>query len=413
MANFLIDVQTWQMAGLAFLLNEFAFIANSNKKFMNFQNYAGQLGQTVTFEKPPRLTTRNSLVVAFEDAEQRTQSLTVDKQVSTAIQFTSQQLVFNDIEDYMERFGKASATEIGTQVESDVATLAVSAPYRFFGDGVTQINSYFQLAQAIANFKSFGSAVDNVEGYLADLMIPGVINNGLSQFVMRRNEEDARKWMLGEFAGCEWFRSNLLPLHTAGSEGQANQLLTVVAVVKNADDAVTSITFGGTSAANDANSVRQFDKFQFQDGVAGQPNLRFLTWIGHKPTGLPVQFKATANAASTAGSQVTVTVDPPLKASAGKNQNINNEIAVGMQVRALPNHRAGLIMSGKPMFLAMPQLPDQDPFPTGNAYDEESGVSMRVYKGAVFGQNQNAIVHDAIYGYTAVPENCMSVIFPE
>ena len=69
--------------------------------------------------------------------------------------------------------------------------------------------------------------------------------------------------------------------------------------------------------------------------------MRYLTFIGHKVSANPVQFRATANAGSTAGSQVTVNVYPPLKASAGKDQNINNEIAAGMQVSVLPSHRAG------------------------------------------------------------------------
>ena len=412
MPNNLINVQTYQMAGLGFLLNEYPFVANANKKFLNFQNYTGQLGDTVLFEKPPRMTTRNSLVIAFESADQRFQSLTVNKEVSSAVQFTGQQMVFNDLEDYMERFGKAQIKEIGTQIESDVATLCETVPYRFYGDGVTQINSFGQLAQAKAQFEEFGCDKDNFEGFLNNLSIPGIVNSGLGQFALDRNNELARKWQIGEFEDTMWYRSNLLPLHVAGTEGAAGTTLTVVSVVTNVDGGVTSITFSGTTAANDPNSVKAYDRFQFQDGVAGQPNLRFLTWIGHKPTGLPVQFKATADAGSTAGSQVTVTIDPPLQAAAGKEQNVNNPIVAGMQVKALPNHRCGLFQSGKPLFFAMPQLPDQSPFPTANAYDDDTGTSLRLYTGAIFGQNQQGMVHDAIWGKQGVAENMMTIVFP-
>ena len=336
------------------------------------------MGSTVTFELPPRFTTTASLIAQFQSAEQRVQSLTVDQQLSVSYEFTAQQMVFNDIEGYMNRWGKAATKEMGTQIESFAALQCVQAPYRFFGDGVTQINSYGQLASALALFRNYGAAPQNTQGYLSDVAIPAIINSGLQQFALNRNNTSAMSWELGEYSNCSWFESNLLPVHIAGSEGQAGQTLTVVSVVKDANDAVTQIVFSGTSAANDANSVKLYDKFQFNDAVAGQPNMRYLTFIGHKVSANPVQFRATANAGSTAGSQVTVNVYPPLKASAGKDQNINNEIAAGIQVSVLPSHRAGMICSGEPLFLAMPRLPDQSPYTTANEADEDSGASFRM-----------------------------------
>ena len=92
--------------------------------------------------------------------------------------------------------------------------------------------------------------------------------------------------------------------------------------------------------------------------------------------------------------------------------NINNTIVAGMQCSVLPSHRAGMIMSGKPLFLAMPRLPEEVPFPTANESDPESGVSIRQYYGSLFGQNQRGMIHDAIWGSTVVPEYTMAVIFP-
>lgn len=410
--NILQQVQTYQMANLAFLLNSFAFLKNSNKKFKNFQEIQNQLGATVTFELPPRFTTTNSLIAQFQSAEQRAQSLTVDQEISVSYEFTAQQMVFNDVEGYMNRWGKAATKEMGSKIEAYTARQCVEAPYRFFGDGVTQINTYGQLATALAIFRNYGAAPQNTQGYLSDIAIPAIINSGLQQFAMTRNNDSAMSWELGAYSNCDWFESNLLPVHVAGSEGQANQTLTVVSVVKNADDAVIQIVFSGTSAANDPDSIKEFDKFQFDDGVANQPNMRYLTFIGHEVSANPVQFRATADSISTAGSQVTVNIYPPLKASAGKNQNINNEIAAGMQVSVLPSHRAGMIMSGDPLFLAMPRLPDQSPYTTANEADEDSGASFRMTMGAQFGLNSYGMIHDAIYGVTAVPEYTMSVIFP-
>src|SRR6185312_821495 len=152
------------------------------------------------------------------------------------------------------------------------------------------------------------------------------------------------------------------------------------------------------------NSIKLYDKFQFSDGVSGKTNERFRTFIGHEISQSPVQFRATSDAASTPGSQVTVDIYPPLKASAGKNQNLNVEITAGMQVTVLPDHRCGLIVSGDPLFLAMPKLPEEVPYPTSIQTDPDSGASIRQYYGSLFGQNQRGMVHDVIWGKTLVDE---------
>lgn len=410
--NILQQVITYNESNLALLLNSFAFISTSNMKFQRFNDdIPKNLGDTVSFDLPPRFTTTNSLVVSFQSAEQRVQNLTVNKQASTAYEFTAQQFIFN-VRDYMNVFGKSAIAEIGTQVETDVAELAETNTFRFYGDGVTNISTYLQLASALAFFRNFGAAKDNTMGYLSDLTFPQIINSGLNQFAPLRNNREAMSWEIGEFSNCKWYQSNLLKTHEAGTEGNAGATLTVVSVVKNADDGVIQITFSGTTAASDPDSIKAYDKFQFSDGVANRTDLRFRTFIGHVVSQSPVQFRATADAASTGGSQVTVDIYPPLKASAGKNQNINTEIVAGMQVTVLPDHRCGLIMAGNPLFLAMPKLPEEVPYPTSVQQDPDSGASIRQYYGSLFGQNQRGMVHDIIWGRTLVDEYAMMVALP-
>lgn len=409
--NFLIQVQTYQESNLAYLQNLNCFIHTANKKFKDFDKMEANLGSTVTFDLPPRLVTANSLVATFQPAVQRVQSLTVNNAYNVAYAFSAEQIVFN-VREYSEKFGKSATQELGAAIESDVAQNAVKNTFRFYGNGVTAINSFQQLAQALAMFRNFGAATGETKGYLSDIAVPAIVNNGLNQFALDRNNEMAMSWKVGGFDRCEWYESNLLPTHTAGTEGQQASVLTVVSTTLDANGAVTAIEFSGTNAANDASSVLQYDKFQFNDGVAGQPNMRFLTFIGHKVSASPVQFMATANATSTGANHVTVNIYPPLQAAAGANQNINNPIVAGMQCSVLPSHRAGMITAGDPLFLAMPKLANVIPFPSANRMDEETGVSMRMYYGNKFGQNEQGFVQDVIWGSTMVPEYAMSLIFP-
>lgn len=406
--NILQQVQTYQMSNLAYLQNLNCFVATANTKFKNFEKLTANLGDTVTFDLPPRFTTAASLVATFQSADQRVENLTVDKAINVSYAFTAQQFIFN-VEDYMEQFGKAAVMEMSAEIEADIATVCVEAPYRFYGDGVTPINSYGQLAAALAMYRNYGAAKDNTKFYLSDIAQSAIVNTGLNQFATDRNNKSANSWDVGDFDRAAFYVSNLLPVHTSGTIGEDGTVLTVVSVVKDANDAVIQIVFSG--AGTDADAIKEFDKFQFSDGVSGQPNLRYLTFIGHKVSSNPVQFRATANAASSAGA-VTVDVYPPLKASAGNTRNLNFEIAAGMQVTALPSHRAGMITAGNPLFLGMPMLPEEVPFPTGNEVDPDTGVSLRMYYGSLFGQNQRGMIHDTIWGKKAVPEYVMSVVFP-
>jgi len=409
--NILQQVQTYQMSNLAYLQNLNCFIGTANTKFKDFDKIEANLGSTVTFDLPPRFVTANSLVATFQPAAQRVQSLTVNNGYNTSYVFSAEQFIFN-VKDYMEKFGKAATVELGAQIEANVALNCVTGPFRFYGNGVTPINSYQQLAQALAMFRNFGAATTEAKGYLSDVAVPSIINSGLQQFALKRNDEVAHSWELGEFSRCDWHQSNLLPIHIAGSEGIAGSTLTVVSTTLNANNQVTAITFSGCSAASDASSVLQYDKFQFNDGVAGQPNMRYLTFTGHQPSASTVQFMATATAASTAGSQVTVSIYPPLQATVGASQNINNTIVAGMTCSVLPSHRAGMITAGNPLFLAMPRLPEEVPFPTASKTDPDTGVSMRMYYGSKFGENQRGMIHDVIWGSTLVPEYSMGLIFP-
>lgn len=410
--NILQNVQTYNKADLAWLLNSFCFISTANKKYKDFERAnPANLGDTITFDKPPRFTANDGLVISTQAVEQRVQTLTVDKAKNIAIGVTSQQLIFN-LFDYMDRFGKAAIQEMGSVVEADIADICVTAPYRFYGNGITPINSFYQLAEALTLFRTFGASPYKTRGYLLDVSIPSIVNTGMNQFTPNRNNELANSWELGGFSNADWYISNLLPTHTAGTEGQAQATLTVVSTTQNADGGVITITFSNTTNPSDADSVKLYDKGQFQDGVSGIPNIRFRTFEGHIPSSAPVQFKVTANAASTAGSQVTVSIDPPLQAASGKNQNITTAIVPGMEVKFLPSHRAGMIQSGDQFYVAMPPLPDQSPYITSIATDPDSGASLRMYAGAQFGQNLNDTVHDIIWGKTQVSDNSMSVIFP-
>lgn len=407
--NILQQVQTYQMSELAYLQNLNCFIATSNTRFKNFNELTANLGDTVNFDLPPRARATNSLVVTFIGAQQRIQPLTCDQQASYGIDFTAQQFIFN-VEDYMEKFGKSAVEELGAVVEHNVALNALTSPYRFFGSPTSPITSFGQMAQMISDFRDYGSARGRLKVYLPVTSVPSIANSGLNQFALKRNDEIAMSWDLGEWDNVSFYQSNLLPKHISGNLAQAQTTLTLVSTNDPTGTNITALTFSGAGGA-DVNAIKVNDLFQFQDGVGSLPNLRYLTWTGHFPSAQPVQFRVTSSAASSGGT-VTINISPALVSQQGINQNLNVALQAGMQIIGVPSHTAGYVVGGDALFLAMPRLPDTTPFPSATTADPDTGVSIRNYFGEQFGQNARGYVHDCIWGSTAVPEYTMRLIFP-
>lgn len=437
--NILQQVQTYQRASLGLLLNLCCFVSTANTKFKDFDKIQANLGSSVTFDTPPRATTAVGLVVSWQPAVQLVETLTCDQAFNASFTVTAQQRIFNlekGEDEYIEVFGKSFLTELANAIEGNVALNAISAvpvmtvnaegqnvptgalhtesgPFRYFGDGVTQLTSYNQLAQMNMIFKNFGAVSHGMKVYLPDTVIPGIVGTGLNQFAPERNNENAMSWEVGEFGTprVKYYQSNLLPIQYAGTVGEEATVLTLVSVNDPTGNNVTQLTFSG-AAASDANAIKAGDMFQFNDGVSGFQNMRYLTYVGHIISANKVQMRAVANAASNASGYVTINISWPLNWAGGQSQNLNQALQPGMQVTVLPSHKAGLLVGGDAFYIAMPQLPDQRPFDTGNEFDPETGVSMRMTYGSVLGQNQKGIIYDETHGSLVVQQYSMRIIIP-
>ena len=89
------NVQTYQKAELAWLLNSFCGIKLANKKFKNFNVIRANLGDTVTFDLPPRYIGYNGLVITQQPSNQRVQPLVCSQATNVSAGYTDQQFIFN------------------------------------------------------------------------------------------------------------------------------------------------------------------------------------------------------------------------------------------------------------------------------------------------------------------------------
>ncbi len=427
--NILQQVQTYADAGVEVLSNLNCFIAETDRELKDFQNKPCNLGDTINIEIPVRATISNGLIANFTGVNQPLQPLVCDQAANSANAFTSQQFIFN-AEEYLDKFGLSRVRELAANIEANVALNAISAvpvmtvnsqgesvptgalhtesgPFRFYGDGFTPINSFGQLAKMEAFFRNYGAVDGPLKVFFDDINVTDVINSGLNQFVPARNEAIANSWDLGTYKGssASYFKSNLLPIQYAGTVGNNQDTLTLSGTNDPTGANITQLTFTGVTS--NAGAFKSGDLIQFD----AANKLYYLTYIGHKVSRNLVQLRVTADADATTGT-VTVNITPPLVSQSGINQNLSKALVNGMTVHALPDHRAGLITSGRSFFLAMPALDDQYPFPTGISTDKDTGISLRNYYGVAFGQNQKGYVNDCIWASTVIEHMSMRVIFP-
>lgn len=436
-----VNVVTYANADLAWLDNKFCALTLANKKYMNFQSAPAQLGQTMTFRLAPRQITVDGLKTIDESSNMRFQTLSSTQAANTSNAYSAEQLVYT-FEEYVEDFDMAGAKALGTKMEMDLlknVTSSVvgndpentdgafgvrqiaSGPFRFFGDGRTSVSTFGRLADAVSQFQQFGWAESALSGIIPLNIQTAIVNTGSNQFTPDRNNKTTRKWQVGDFAECQWNTSNLLPIHRAGVIGNAVSGANVLTVVSTNDPSGQNITqivcttTGSLAGATVANALLASDMFQAVDNVAGFENLTTTTWIGAAPTVLPLQGLVTANSNLVAG---TITLNLRTSngvgfSTSGQTKNVDQNIVAGMKFFVVPSHQAGLIMSGMPLYMAMPEMPSQSPWPSANAFDAKSGMRIRHYYGATgIGSNLRRYVRDQMWGSTLVPEQCMRILIP-
>jgi len=426
--SILQQVVTYNDAKLAYLQNLNCFISTLNTKFQNFNDIVKNLGDTVNIELPFRAIANNGLVANFQGTQERFAPIVCDQAANVAHAFTTQDFIFN-VREYMEKIGKSRVEELSAVIEANVAKNADSSvpvmtinnmgqsvptgalhtesgPYRFYGDGVTPIDSFQKLAEACAYFRTYGAAAGELKFYMDDIAVVSVVGSGQNQFVPARNDSLSNAWDLGTYKGSNtrFYQSNLLPIHYSGTLGEDGVELTLVSTNDPTGANITELTFSG--AGTDAEAVKSGDLGYFTSTA-----LRYLTFTGHQPSKSPVQIRVTEDAASSGGN-VTVSITPALQSTNGPNKNLNMALEAGMKFKFIPSHRCGLIVGGNAFYLAMPRLPEEVPYPTAVSTDKDVGVSLRNYYGSQFGQNQRGYVTDAIWTALAVPEYSMRVCFP-
>lgn len=438
--NIFQNVQLWRVLDAAesgWLLNSHWYVSHTNRKFDGFdKDFKGyNLGSVITFDRIPSTITTRSLTPVATPMEAPKLSLAIDNFSSNTLSFstfesifypidvvnslTSEDLDDSFIDNYLKKQLPSGSLSILTDVEKDIATKYSDNCYRFYGspiangiNGAGLINTFTELATATTRFRLTGVTQGaNIEAVLPEGVENAIIGSGLSQFALRRNDDLAESWFLGMYKNVEYGFSNLCPLHYSGNVGNNDTVLTVVSTNDNTGANITQITCTSAGAPNDPDAVKANDFFEFLNGVGGLPNVQRVTFLGKYPQPVPTQFRVSVDAA-TSGGTIVLNLKEPLRAI-GLNKNISTNIVAGMQLRALRDHRIGLMISGNPLYFAMPsKYPDGIQFPTHTWDTKDTEISLYRSIGRDWNTQQSQVFTQAIWGAASENLNIMGLIFP-
>ncbi len=458
--NLLQAVATLNDAGLGLMSNISPLATLANKEFIDYQKIEGQLGSVVKVLKPPKAVAKPGLVSDLATGiVQDYYTLEIGGYDSTGtpsnnedlnfydstgnicaynafFQVTSQQLIQNvpygdgiassDKLNYISKVMGATTMEICSSIELSIGNRIAKDTYKFWCAGVDgnnnvmQINNYEQIVNAKVTMQSMGAQSDRFHVVLPVDVIPGMVAQNFTQFVPKRNDEQAIDWKIGEYANIGISISNLLPKHIAGDIANEGIKLTVVSVKKNAEGGITGFVCSGTGTSTSATALVKNDL-----GYITTKGFNSVTPSGHVDTGNTITFNVT-NPGTPASGNIEFDISHVLyfdPNTSGGRMNITKEIVAGVTMKFVPNHKVGLLMNnlmGKanvsgstPLYLAMPKMPPQEPYYSGVKTDPITKLSLKSYYGSPFGKEKRGFIQNAIWGSMLASDNVMRLIFPD
>ena len=393
------------------------FYKLGNKKFDQFESNPYSYGKSVSFDSPVRTTIKDGLVASFDAVAQPKVTLNVDNLKNGSYEVSDENYYAFSQPEWKDKYGRSFVSEMGSVVGTDIASVAETNTYRAFGDGVTSINSVEQIAKMLADLRNYGAANTMATVILPDVKTPAIVNNGLEQFVSKRNESFANSWELGAWSNAKFYTSNLLPTHQSGTAGVNQDPLSIEGI----NVAGNQLTISGITVDAGAflqNDIITFDPDKlFTATTKGGQGAKYLTYVGHSPCSQSVQVRVTDVSVDATAGTATVNIFPALNSTVGDSEeNVNFDITTinggnPILAKALQSHVCGLVYTSNPLYVATPRLPAMTPFDSVSKM-APTGISMRLSYGSIFGQGKMGWIYDMQYGYHLVGEYAMRVAFP-
>jgi hypothetical protein len=217
-------------------------------------------GDTININKPARfLATSNTTDVTstIQDFKEERVPLTLNSNpTNVSINFTSREIATDlALKSWMKRMISPAMSSIAQSIETSLLTTVKNATFNQVGTaGTTTFDTDTMLSAREKLMKNLVPD-DNIFALLDSTAMRSAVNARKGLF--NKTEEVAKQYTkgyMGNADGFEYLESNLLPLHTRGTQTGSFTVTTTVSVEGQATIALTG-TSGGTLKAGDVFTI--------------------------------------------------------------------------------------------------------------------------------------------------------------
>lgn len=402
MANQFITTDLVSNTALAMFANNAPFVMTGSRIYQDdFTSSGYKIGDNLQVRRQNHFIVGDGSVATPQDIIETTENITVSHQYHALIAYTIQDLSLR-IEDFSRLFIAPAIQEIITKMEQDICSRAEQELYFFTGTAGTAINSFSVVDTAGAKLLEQGVNIAN-DAYMAMTVRDGSSLKSalLNNFTPVFNEDIVRQSQIGHLSYFDIFQSQNIVRHTAGAGPRLTpgDSLTVNGAVASGN---TIVLAGATAGVTD---------YFVAGDVISIAGVQSVNPVGRKATGQNMQFVITANANSSGGGAVTITVSPSIISdTSNPNRNVSNAVPNTAVVTMVGSHNVNVAYPMRGLDIVCPPLYKlQVPY-ASVAVDNETGLSLAVTQtGDILGY-QNYMRIDLLCGFKWHPQYAVRLL---
>ena len=237
---------------LEILHNNLIFTKRINKQYDDrFAVSGGKNGGSLLIREPNQFTVRSGAVIDTQDVTETTQTLTVATQRGVDMNFSSVELTLS-MDDFSERILTPAMSRLAAEVDAINLGVAVDGVYNHVLGTAAGPTTLLDIASARSLLSKGLTPPGDRSVVLESLSMNQVVTDGRSIF--NPSSEITRQYnqgIVGTAQGATFFETEMIPVHTQGTNVDSDTGLTDTGALTNGDTtiALTGWTSGGTLTA--------------------------------------------------------------------------------------------------------------------------------------------------------------------
>lgn len=319
MANNTLTADVIAKLALPILDNELGFMKRMHMAYEDeFSKKVNgySVGETISIRRPADFTVRTGATMSTQDVIEGKTTLTVDQQRGVDFQFSSTDLTLK-VEDMAERIIKPAMVSLVNNIAADVLSQMYVGTYNYVGTPGETVNSFADFVKVPERMDIMAMPSSDRTALLSPTDFYGFVGSQTALYAPGLVQSAYREGSLGQVAGIETMKTQVVPTHTVGARGGtplvngASQNVTYDTAKNswsqtlNVDGASNSIT--GWAKAGDV--------FTIAGVYAVNPRTKVATSVLQ-------QFVVTADADSSGAGALALTISPPIITS-GPHQTVS------------------------------------------------------------------------------------------